>query len=722
MDPMILGRDTWKRSRGWASRLRPALACTAALAFSACLEEVPRPPDTRVAVVVDTFHGVPVPDPYRWLEDQESAETREWIRAQNAHARAVVSDTVMLERLARRLRELMGPPSPIFARSAGGRQYFSARLGNRPAGAIYRRAEGAPAEAPVDPQANHEIIVDPLDWAADGTSSVAILDLSPNLLLYSLRRGGADEVEVRVRDLSTKEDLEDRLEPALYGRVRFSAEGDAIEYVRRSREDGPRFRRRMLFGGAPKDSVLFGEGLPPESFLSVAVSGEPAPVFRAYVAQHGWARADVYLERVGQEGPPLALATGENARFEARFVGDELFLLTNLGAPNNRILAVDPENPGPPESWREALPESRQKLMDYTVGGGYIYAHYLADVSSRIVRFRLDGEPAGEMEIPEHHAARFSLAEGAGRLRLASLIRPESIYEVDLETLEMAEELPSRVPFDGSPFTVRQTWYESADGTRGPMYLAHRRDVVPDGDAPTLLYGYGGFNVSVLPRFDPRAAVWMESGGVYAVATLRGGGEYGEEWHRAGMLENKPNVVQDFIAATEWLIDHGVARPRTLAIRGVSNGGLLVASAMVRRPDLYRAVFSGFPDLDMIRFHEFTQTNNKPALLEYGDSRNPAHFRVHLELSPYQNVQNGARYPAVFLAQGEMDTRVPPLQARKMAARLQAATSSGLPVILDHDPRAGHAGGRSFEGRVQSIAMELAFLMDQVGLRPPGSN
>ena len=221
--------------------------------------------------------------------------------------------------------------------------------------------------------------------------------------------------------------------------------------------------------------------------------------------------------------------------------------------------------------------------------------------------------------------------------------------------------------------------------------------------------------MNLLPRFDARAAVWMEGGGVYAIATLRGGGEFGEEWHRDGMLENKPNVFADFIAAAEWLIENGYTNPDRLAIRGGSNGGLLVGSALTKRPDLFRAVFCGFPDLDMVRFYQFTDTNNMPALLEYGNAAVAEEFEVLRTFSPYQNVRDGVDYPAVMLTQGDLDTRVPPLQARKMTARLQAASTSGLPVILDYDPRAGHAGGRAFSRNVRNTAMELAFLLQQLG-------
>jgi prolyl oligopeptidase len=271
------------------------------------------------------------------------------------------------------------------------------------------------------------------------------------------------------------------------------------------------------------------------------------------------------------------------------------------------------------------------------------------------------------------------------------------------------------VPFEPARFQTRQVWYSSKDGTRVPMFVSHRQGLVPDGDRPTLLEGYGGFNVSITPDFDPRAAWWMEQGGVHAVANLRGGAEFGEEWHRAGMLENKQNVFDDFIAAAEWLVGNRHTRPRRLAIRGASNGGLLVAAAFTQRPELYQAVLCEFPDLDMIGYHRF-ENNNPPALLEYGDASRPEQFTFLHAYSPYQKVKPGTAYPAVLLTTGDADTRVPPLQARKMTARLQAATSSGRPVLLLYDTKAGHAGGRPVAKVVEDLSRELAFLAWQLGM------
>ena len=346
---------------------------------------------------------------------------------------------------------------------------------------------------------------------------------------------------------------------------------------------------------------------------------------------------------------------------------------------------------------------------------------YLSEISTQIKIFEKDGTPAGNLPVPALHSASvWGGGEGVAFLNLRSFTTPPITYRIDLESGEREVWEEREIDFDPEGIEVKQVWYTSKDGTRVPMFVMHRTGLELTGDHPTLLYGYGGFNVSLGPNFDPTAAVWVERGGVYAMANLRGGSEFGERWHRGGNLENKQNVFDDFIGAAEWLIGEGYTNPQKLAIRGYSNGGLLVASALAQRPDLYRAVVCGFPDLDMVRFFTFTETNNLPALHEYGNAAIPEQFDFLRTYSPYQRVEKGVKYPAVMLTTGDLDTRVPPLQARKMTAVLQWATRSGLPVILRYDPKAGHAGGRGqpFSRRVEWRASELAFLMSQLGPEP----
>jgi prolyl oligopeptidase len=561
-------------------------------------------------------------------------------------------------------------------------------------------------------------VLDPLALRSDGTTSVAPESFSPDgrLMLYSIRDGGADEVSVRVRDLSRGRDLADSLPWALYAGLEFDRTGRGFYYVHRSREQGPRLKYHRLGTGAAGDAVLFGQGLPPTAFLNTSLS--PDGRYRLYTVSYGWARNDVFLHDLRGRAQPVPLTQGLEAHFAPQWAGDQIFMRTDLDAPRGRLIAVDPKRPDR-RHWRELLPEAEDVLDSFNRIDGKLYVTYVHGVSHRIGIFSDRGKPEGAIPLPPYSAATI---RGAGRgkalLTVTSLTQPPVTYLVDLATGRRTDWEPATVPFDSSGIEVRQVWYTSRDGTKAPMYLMYRRGHAPDRAMPALLYGYGGFQVNLMPRFDARAAFWVEQGGLYAQATLRGGNEFGETWHRGGMLANKQHVFDDFLAAAQWLVDSGYTRPNRLAIRGVSNGGLLMGAAITQRPDLFRAAFIGYPDLDLVRFYQFRTHNNLPALLEYGDASDSAQFEVLRRFSPYQNIRPGTRYPAVMLQTGYWDTRVPPWQARKMAAGLQRATRSGLPVILLHDFRSGHAGGRSASQNVSNAAREMVFLLRMVGARP----
>jgi prolyl oligopeptidase len=705
------------------------------LATGAGCEPGPSPPETPVRVVVDTLHGEPIPDPYRWLEDRFDPEVRRWIEAQNAYTEAVIGDGPLRNRLQDRLRELMDTPDVGSPRRAGDYEYFTLRRQGGELPVIYRRPapEDEPEEQdlprrPPDPDGEYEVVADPHGRSPGNTTRFDILDISPDhrFMLYSERDGGADEIVVRVRDLEENRDLPDTLPWALYGSIFFDDEGEGFYYVHRSREVGPRLRYRALGAGSMEDPVLFGEGYGPESFLRVSSIAD-GRYFLLDVG-HGWARSELHL-LARDPGLVLTVVKGEDARFYPRFHEGTLFVRTDLDAFRNRLLAValsqlQAGEPPAPGEWREVIPESDELVMhDVTILDGRLYVTYLdPEVNHRIHVFDLDGTPVGELEIPEYHSASLRGA-GPGRafLTLSSFTEPSTTWLVDLETGERSPWEVSEVPWDGAPYSVFQVWHTSADGTRVPMWIVHHRALEPDGDAPVLLSGYGGFYVARTPGFNSVAAAWLEMGGVYAVATLRGGSEFGEGWHRDGMLERKQNVVDDFISAAEWLVENGYTRPGRLGIQGASNGGLLVAAALTQRPDLFGAVLCAFPDVDILRFPWYVENKNAPALLEYGDARIPSHFQAIRRYSPYQNVEDRVAYPAVLFTMGDLDTRVPPQGALKMTARLQAASASDRPVLLRYHEKAGHSAGRglSFSRRVEDTALELTFLVQELGVSPP---
>ncbi|MCZ6916283.1 MAG: prolyl oligopeptidase family serine peptidase, partial [Gemmatimonadetes bacterium] len=568
---------------------------------------------------------------------------------------------------------------------------------------------------PIDPTGEYELLIDPHTMSDDYSVSVAIQAVSPDgkRLLYHVRDGGADEREIRLLDVEAGVDLPDRLPWALYGTTAFTPDGDAFYYVLRDRTIGPRVYRHTIGTPMSEDVELFGEGHGPEKFINVRQLEDGR--YLLYTVPHGWSKHDIYVQDIAANGPITPVVEDVYAHFNPQYIDGQLYLHTDMGASNYRVMAADLDNPGP-ENWREVIPEGEDVMQGFSLIDDKFYVRYLHNVSSQIKIFEKDGTPAGEMEIPEFHTATIRGGrDGTAFLTLNGFTTPRTVYKVDLETGEREVWDRQELDFDPTGIAVEQLWYTSKDGTRAPMFVVHRDDVELDGDNPTLLTGYGGFNVSRTPRFSTRTAMWVERGGVWALATLRGGSEFGEEWHRAGQLENKQNVFDDFIAAAEHLIAAGYTNPKKLAIQGGSNGGLLVASALTQRPELYAAVLCTFPDVDMARFFLHTTRNNAPALLEYGNGVIPEQFEFLRAYSPVQNVRDHVKYPAVMLATGDLDTRVPPLAARKFTAELQAATSSRKPVIIRYNPREGHAGGRGLSQSIENGAMEMAFLLQQLG-------
>lgn len=697
------------------------LAVLLLLGLAACAGDYPPPPETEQIPFTETLHGVEFEDPYRWLEDQDSPETRAFIDRQNEYAELIVGEPPERDWAWRRLSELIDTPSIGSPNKAGEYEIFTLRRTGEELASIVRRPAPEDAKAgraKIDPAGEYEVVIDPAE-AGSEYAHLGIVSVSPDgkLLLYNVRIGGEDETTVRLRDLEQNVDLDFEMPRALNDQAFFAKDGSGIYYTVRDRVEGPRVRFHQFGTDRAEDALVFGEGIGPRAF----VRAEQLDDAKLLVGvQHGWTRSDVYLVEIGTS-QVTPIVEGMEARFNTHHNDGRLFVRTNLNAPLNRLMEIDLDQPEV-ANWREVVAEADDVLQGVSVIDGKLYLTYLHHVASRIKVFELDGTPAGEVDVPEHHNASIRGAgEGKALLSLVSYLQPPATWLLDLEsgTREVFRE--AQAPFSADGYVLKQVRYTSKDGTSAPMYIAHREDFEPDGTTPALLNGYGGFNVSLTPRFNPLGALWLEAGGVYAVATLRGGSEYGEEWHQAGMLHNKQTVFDDFISAGEWLVAEGYSDPNRLAIHGASNGGLLVGASLTQRPDLYRAVLCGFPELDLIRFYTFTETNNMPALLEYGDGEIPDQFESLRGFSPYQAIRDGVAYPAVMLTQGDLDTRVPPLQARKVAARLQAATSSGRPVIMRYHPYAGHAASRGLpmSERIEFVAAEATFLLAQTRLTAP---
>ncbi|MBT89483.1 MAG: hypothetical protein CMN79_03215 [Spirochaetales bacterium] len=694
------------------------------LFFSACSSNLNQP-ETRVEEVVDVIHGIEFPDPYRWLEKQYSSETRNWIDRQNNYAEKVVGKSAFRDQIEKRMKQLSLEtynPNSSPPRSAGDYQYFTFRPAGKELPIIFRRpmpTDSLLLGSPIDPTLEYEVVLDPHGKSPKNTLRYSIVDFSDNgdKMIYSQRDGGEDELRIKIRDLNNNSDLPDSLPRSLYGTISFSKKDNgSLYYVKRSREIGPRVMRHKLGTDINDDELIFGEGYGPECFMSViqADSGR----YLIFSINHGWARSELHFQDLETGTKIQTIADNLDARFYTRIHNNTLFIRTNYGADKNRLMSVNLKTPGI-KNWQEVISETEHVMENFTFIDEKIYVTYIVNASNQIKVYNNKGKYLDNIAIPSHSSASIrSAQDGYAYLTISSLTNPVTIYKINLDTKKRQTWYKTNSSWDPEGIIVKQIWRNSKDGTKAPMWVMHHKDIKLNGNNPTWLTGYGGFYAGRKPRFNTAAALWVELGGVYSVATLRGGSEFGESWHRDGMLLNKQNVFDDFISAAEWLIENKYTDTKHLGIQGTSNGGLLVGAAMTQRPELFRAVLCGYPDVDILRFPWYTNNSNIPAMREYGSSKILEQFEAIRKYSPYQNVKQNVAYPAVMLMTGDMDTRVPPLAGRKMTAILQASSSSGYPIILRYTPKSGHAAGRgiSFTRRIADIAMEFTFMAQQLEL------
>jgi len=669
-----------------------------------------QPPVTPRHDVTEVLHGVTVTDPYRWLEDQNSPETRTWIDAQNAYTHAFLDRLPGRSAIERRLTQLQRVEVIQSPTERAGRFFFRKRSPDQEQAVIYLRQGEGGAD---------QVLIDPNPMSVDHSTNAEIADVSKDgrILAYLLRLGGKDESEVRLFDVDARQDLADRLPPATYFDVTFLPDRSGFYYSTMI-DDGPRVRFHRMGTQTSTDQEVFGKGYAKEAI----VIGDPTEDGRHLIVQvlHGSAadKVEIWTQDLAKKGPLELLTKGIDARFFAFPGGSQLFLQTNWKAPRGRVLAVDFANPVR-DRWREIIPESDATLDSMTVAGGKILVSYVKNVSSVVKIFQPDGKPAGEVAFPSLGSTEGIQSRWENHnafIGYSSFAVPYEIYRYDVSTGKQSVWAQTKVPVDSKNFEVEQVWFPSKDGTRIPMFLIHGKGVKLDGSNPTLLTGYGGFVVSLTPSFSPDAILWAEHGGIFAQVNLRGGGEFGEAWHLAGILEKKQNVFDDFIAASEWLIHNKYTQPAKLAIFGGSNGGLLVGAALTQRPDLYRAVVCWHPLLDMLRYDQFMEAQFWVS--EYGSAKDPRQFQWLDAYSPYQHVKPGTKYPAVLFMTGDGDTRVAPLHARKMAALLQASTGSDQPVLLRYELTAGHSGGRSVTQSIGDGTDMFSFLFSQLAMSP----
>ena len=669
------------------------------------------PPPTRIDVVVDEVTpGVKIADPYRWLEDQESAETRAWIEAQNKYTDSLLKPLPRREALQKEFTGLLKVTAFSLPRERGGRYFFTMRLPEQDQAVLYYRpgVNGA-----------NQVLVDPGE-GGDHTTTVNLLSITPDgkLIAYALRHGGKDEVAPHLMDVDSRKLLPDAFPEARYFGFSLLPDKSGVYYAKEVKERNRVFFHKMGSDTA-QDAELFGADIPANKILSARVS-EDGRYLLINVAQFGAGNpSEIYVKNLAANGAILPITKDLGASFAGDFMGDRLFVSTNWKAPRGRILEIDLKNPGQ-ENWKEIVPEGPAVMEGLAVSGGKLAVLSVENVIEQLKIYEAGGKLLRTIPLPAIGSIGGPTSRaGSDELfyTFDSFHIPPTIYRYNTATGKQEIWAQSKVPMDSSAFEVRQVWYNSKDGTRVPMFLAYRKGIQLDGSNPTLLTGYGGFDLSELPVYRAESAAWIANGGIYALANLRGGSEFGEEWHRAGMMEKKQNVFDDFIAAAEWLVKNKYTRPERLAIRGTSNGGLLVGVALTQRPDLFGAVVCGFPLLDMVRYQKFLVA--RWWVPEYGSSANGEQFKFIYAYSPYQHVKQGTKYPAVLLVTGDADTRVAPLHARKMTALLQAASASGKPILLHYDTHAGHSGGVPVSKQVDDLTDEFGFLYWQLGVSPP---
>jgi prolyl oligopeptidase len=692
------------------SRWIVILSCAVLISGNAIVlaQEHKAPPQTRIDNVTETIHGVTITDPYRWLEDQNSAATRAWIKAQNEYTESLLGSFSERQQIHDRLEKLLKIDVISSPFERGGRYFGRKRRADQNQFVIYVR-NGLTGK--------DEVLIDGNTLSTDQTTSATIMDITPDgkYMAYGIRQGGQDEVSVSIMDVDTRKNIADHWPSARYFGVSITPDAKGVYYTRFGKE-GPRVYFHSMGTDSAADNMIFGDGYGPGTIIGSNLTDDGHYLQIGVSFGSSADKSEVWLKDVKSNGPIKPIVKDVPARFSPHIGGDTMFMQTNWNAQNGKILAVDLKNPGR-ENWREIIPESQSAISGFSVVGGKLFVEYLENVSSRIKVFDPTGKHIRDVSLPGIGSASGLNGEwdkDEAFYSFASFARPSVIYRYHVSTGKQEEWARINVPVDSDKIEVKQVWYQSKDKTQIPMFLVYKKGLKFDGNRPTLLTGYGGFNISLTPTFSGFTALWVESGGVFAQPNLRGGGEFGEKWHKAGMLANKQKVFDDFISAAEWLIKNRYTNSSKLAIRGGSNGGLLVGAAMTQRPDLFQAVVCAVPLLDMIRYQNFLVAQFW--VPEYGSSENADQFKYIYAYSPYQHVKKGTKYPAVFFTTGDGDTRVAPLHARKMTALMQASTGSERPILLHYDTKAGHSSGLPVTKQIDDTTEELCFLFWQLGM------
>ncbi len=672
-------------------------------------------PETARGEVVDNYFGTEVADPYRWLEDDNSEATAAWVEAENAVTQDYLRQIPFREAIKERLTELWNYPKEGAPRKHGDYYYFYKNDGLQNQSVLYRQSS---------PGAEAEIFLDPNALSEDGTVALSALDFSKDgrYCAYATAASGSDWVEIRVMRTDDKSLTGDRIEWVKFSGAVWAPDSEGFYY---SAYDAP---KQGVFSSQNQFQKVYYHKLGTAQADDRLVYGDPAHPLRYF---HAWPSDDgrwVFVgASEGTSGSEILYRRADGKQFEVLLAGfdydyapveckdDWLYVMTNEGASNYRLVKIDLNDPSRRET---VIPENGRNLLEGVNSvGGSLMAIYLEDAQHKIYQYGFDGRLVREVALPAiGSVSGFSGEDEDTEIyyTLSNYTSPAAVYRYDIASGESTLYKAPEVAFDPERFVTEQVFYTSKDGTEVPMFITHRKDMKLNGQNPCYLYAYGGFQINLTPGFSPSAIMFVEQGGIYCVANLRGGSEYGEEWHKAGMLANKQNVFDDFIAAAEYLVANKYTSSDRLAIAGGSNGGLLVGACEVQRPDLYAVCLPAVGVMDMLRYHKFTI--GWGWAVEYGSSDNEEQFGYIYKYSPLHNIREGVAYPATLVTTADHDDRVVPAHSFKFAAQLQYAQAGDAPVLIRIESKAGHGAGKPTSKRIEEAADTYAFLFQNIGV------
>lgn len=676
-------------------------------------------PETKKGDVVEDYHGTKVADPYRWLEDDNSEETKAWVNEENKVTQDYLSKIPYRDKIKKRIEEMWNYPKYSAPFQKGDYYYFTKNDGLQNQDVWYQQKgiSGKP-----------QVFLDPNKLSEDGTVSLGGLYFSLNgkYMAYTLQKSGSDWQQGIVMEVLTKKPIKDTLDWLKF--TGFSWKGDEGFYYTRYPEPrsgdsltgknvGPQVYYHKIGEPQSKDKLVYEDKEHPQRFGGIYLTEDER--FLILQTSEGTSGGEIWCRDTKDPSqkdfklliPGFATEPGivDNA-------GDKLLLQTNDGASNYKVVLIDPKHPGK-ENWKTIIPEQKEVLQGVSTGGGYLFASYLKDASTKVYQYTYDGKLVREIKLPG-----IGTANGFGTEKkyndffytYTSFNYPPTIFKYDIKTGQSTLFRKTEVKFNPEDYEVKQVFIPSKDGTKVPVFLTYKKGLVLNGNNPALMYGYGGFNIAITPYFSPSVIFFLEQGGVYASVCMRGGSEYGEDWHKAGMLDKKQNVFDDFIGAGEWLIKNKYTNSGKLAIQGGSNGGLLIGACMTQRPDLFKVAIPQVGVMDMLRYHKFTI--GYAWAVEYGSSDNADQFQYLYKYSPLHNLKPGVKYPATIITTADHDDRVVPAHSFKFAATLQADNASDNPTLIRIETKAGHGGGMPTSKRIELATDIWGFTMYNLGM------